>query len=115
MPRTNAQVFAVRNLHIPADVVRKGIETLEQYKMYQDGTNINEKKELLVLPKAVQAEAETIEVKEEVAEEIEEINVEQPAEMTLEDVQAKYLEKFNKIVPARYRNDVERIVSKLNQ
>jgi len=51
---------------------------------------------LPAIEKEVQEEAETSEV-----------------EMTLEDIQAKYIEKFGKL-PARYKNDLNWLVNKLN-
>ena len=92
IPRTATQAFAVRNLKIPAELVRQWVETIEQLDLYNN--NLTAKPQRVVETKDIE---ETME-----------------KWITTVELQAKYLEKTGKQAPARYKNDIQWLINKLN-
>ena len=93
----NEEAFAVRNLGIPADFVRKGIYTIEDYE-----------KELGSKPKAKKEVIEVVENEEK-------DEVVSSEEIDINELKAKYKEKYGKNIPPVKLKDIEWIVGKLNE
>lgn len=90
VPWTAEQVYAVRNLWIPAEQVRQWILTHTQHED---------------------------QVKEEEKEEVEEVAEEMPStvkEVGTDELVKMYEEKFGKRISGRFRNDSQWIINKLN-
>ena len=86
-PRTAEQVFAVRNLGIDPELVRSWVLSMKQ------------KKEEKVIAK----------------EEEKDIKEPEMVEVSLDDLKAKYLDKFWSKVPNIKSKDIEWIISKINE
>lgn len=121
LPWTSEEAYAVRNLGIPAELVRQGILTKEdEDSFHQNGIKPTTKKvETKVVPQAeVEPEAPATPDEEVVAEDAELAQSEhqtgstEEVEQTLEEVQTAYKEIVGNI-PPRYRNDKDWLMNKI--